>query len=186
MSFSDGVFAIIITISVLGISAPSEGSFDQLSELMHHLLIYFLSFLYVGIYWNNHHNLLFALKDVTAGVMWSNLILLFCLSLLPIATEWVGKSHNSPIAIVFYGAVLMMSGATYFMLTKTIAKAKNTPIKVGAVLFKATKEIISIAAYLIAIPLAFVNPWLAKVIFILVAFLWIIPDRRIEKFLADE
>lgn len=185
-SFSDGVFAIIITISAMGISASSEGSLDQLSKLAHHLFMYLLSFLYVGIYWINHHYLVHTLRSVTAGVLWSNLIFLFCLSLLPVATEWVGKSHGSPIATVFYGGVLLMSGSMYFVLTETIIKAEGATFKFKGQLAQAMKEKISILIYLIAIPLAFVNHWLAKAIFILVACLWIIPDRRIEKFLADK
>jgi uncharacterized membrane protein len=167
-AFSDGVLAIIITIMVLEIKAPDDDNFDSLQHLIPVFLSYVLSFIYVGIYWNNHHHMFQVVKRVNGSILWGNLFLLFWLSLIPFATSWIGEHHFSAVPMSIYGFVLLMCSIAYNLL-------QNKIIKIDL------KGKISTLAYLSAIPLAFVSPWISGLLYIAVAMLWIIPDSRIEK-----
>ena len=180
-AFSDGVLAIIITIMVLEMKVPHGDSFSALQALLPVFLSYVLSFIYVGIYWNNHHHMLHATRTVNGGVLWANLHLLFWLSLLPFATGWMGENHFSSLPAALYGGVLLMAGLAYKILARRIIAADGTASPLARAIGRDAKGSASIVLYLLAIPLAFVSSWLAIVIYLLVALMWVIPDRRIEK-----
>ena len=183
-AFSDGVIAIIITIMVLELKVPEAVGPSELKPLLPVFLNYVLSFIYVGIYWNNHHHMFHSTKQVTGGMMWANLYLLFWLSLIPFTTAWVGQNHLAEIPTATYGFVLLMAAIAYYILQRTII-AQQGP---GSILAKAIgadwKGKISPVCYLSAIPLAFVNPTISMVLYVFVALLWLIPDRRIERVLV--
>ena len=183
-AFSDGVLAIIITIMVLELHVPKGGSFSSLRPLLPVLLTYVLSFVYVGIYWNNHHHLLHATKHVKGSMLWANLHLLFWLSLFPFVTGWMGENGFAPHPTVLYGMVLMMAGFAYWVLERTIIAVEGR----GSVLAKAIgqdrKGILSVLIYAFAIPFAFFVHWVAQCLYVLVALIWLVPDRRIEKALS--
>jgi len=183
-AFSDGVIAIIITIMVLELKVPEAVGPSELKPLLPVFLNYVLSFIYVGIYWNNHHHMFHSTKQVTGGMMWANLHLLFWLSLIPFTTAWVGQNHLAEIPTATYGFVLLMAAIAYYILQRTII-AQQGP---GSILAKAIgadwKGKISPVCYLSAIPLAFVNPTISMVLYVFVALLWLIPDRRIERVLV--
>jgi len=183
-AFSDGVIAIIITIMVLELKVPHGTDLSALTELLPVFLSYVLSFIYVGIYWNNHHHLLHATEHVNGKVLWANLHLLFWLSLLPFVTGWMGENHFGPLPTALYGAVLLMSALAYVLLTRAIIRCggKN-PILAAAVGGDFAGKI-SIGLYAAAIPLAFINQWISDVLYVTVAALWFIPDRRIEKVIS--
>ena len=184
-AFSDGVLAIIITIMVLELHVPEGGDFSALRPLLPILLCYVLSFVYVGIYWNNHHHLLHATKRINGSVLWANLHLLFWLSLFPFMTGWMGETSFAPHPSALYGMVLMMAGTAYWILERTIIAAEGE----GSVLAKAVgqdrKSIASVVIYAAAIPLAFFGHWISQGLYVVVALLWLVPDRRIEKTLAS-
>jgi uncharacterized membrane protein len=179
-AFSDGVIAIIITIMVLELKVPEDNSLASLGPLAPVLLSYVLSFVYVGIYWNNHHHMLSTVHKVTGGVLWANLHLLFWLSLFPFATAWMGENHfaGSPTAI--YGVVLLMAALAYWLLQHSLIAAEGA----GSVLRRAVgsdwKGKLSPVLYLGGIALTFWRPWAAQLVYVLAAMLWLIPDRRIE------
>jgi uncharacterized membrane protein len=184
-AFSDGVIAIIITIMVLELKAPAQANgFTDLKPLLPVLLSYVLSFIYVGIYWNNHHHMFHSTEKVTGGILWANLHLLFWLSLFPFTTAWVGANHLAPTPVAVYGFVLLMAAIAYFILQHAIIAQQGR----GSLLAKAIgndwKGKLSPVCYLAAIPLAFVSVWLSNCLFIFVAILWLVPDRRIERVLA--
>ena len=180
-AFSDGVIAIIITIMVLEMKVPHGDSFSALQALLPVFLSYVLSFIYVGIYWNNHHHMLHATRTVNGGVLWANLHLLFWLSLLPFATGWMGENHFSSLPAALYGGVLLMAGLAYKILARRIIAADGATSPLATAIGRDVKGSASSVLYLLAIPLAFVSSWLAIVIYLLVALMWVIPDRRIEK-----
>jgi uncharacterized membrane protein len=184
-AFSDGVLAIIITIMVLGLKVPHETNLGALQPILPVFLSYVLSFIYVGIYWNNHHHLFHSTKRVSGGILWANLHLLFWLSLFPFATGWMGENHLESTPTAFYGGVLLMAGVAYYVLQRAII-AEQGP---GSLLAEAVgcdwKGKLSPVLYFVAIPLAFVSPWIANAIYVFVALLWIIPDHRIERILAQ-
>jgi uncharacterized membrane protein len=184
-AFSDGVLAIIITIMVLELKVPHETNLGALQPILPVFLSYVLIFIYVGIYWNNHHNLFHSTKRVSGGILWANLHLLFWLSLFPFATGWMGENHLESTPTAFYGGVLLMAGVAYYVLQRAII-AEQGP---GSLLAEAVgcdwKGKLSPVLYFVAIPLAFVSPWIANAIYVFVALLWIIPDRRIERILAQ-
>ena len=184
-AFSDGVLAIIITIMVLELKVPHGADWASLSNLMPVFLSYVLSFVYVGIYWNNHHHLLHAVKHVSGGVLWANLHLLFWLSLIPFVTGWMGENHFYPLPVALYGGVLVMAGVAYWILVHCIIATEGKDSLVAQAIGKDMKGIISVVIYLIAMPIAFVSVWIALVGYIAIALLWLIPDRRIEKKLQD-
>ena len=180
-AFSDGVIAIIITIMVLELRAPHGDSLEDLRALLPVFLSYVLSFVYVGIYWNNHHHMLQATRKVTGGVLWANLHLLFWLSLFPFATAWMGESHFSSSPTLLYGVVLLMAAVAYFLLQSVIVAAEGPDSLLKQALGRDWKGRASPVLYLLAIGASFRWPWLAQCLFVLVALLWLIPDRRIER-----
>jgi uncharacterized membrane protein len=183
-AFSDGVLAIIITIMVLELKVPHGDTPEALLPLMPVLLGYVLSFIYVGIYWNNHHHLLFATKHVNGGILWANLHLLFWLSLLPFVTGWMGENHFAALPSALYGVVLLMSGFAYWVMSRVIVASEGPDSLLAKAVGKDRKGMISVVLYAVAIPLAFVNPWIAQAFYVSVALMWLIPDRRIERLIG--
>jgi uncharacterized membrane protein len=182
-AFSDGVIAIIITIMVLEFRRPDEVSLAALMQLLPHVLIYALSFVYVGIYWNNHHHMFHAAKSVTGGVLWANLHLLFWLSLVPFASSWMGEHIRESLPVGLYGVVLFMNGFAYFILARVLVRHEGPDSVLARALGKDQKTLGSVAAYAIAIPAAAFAPALSLGLYAVVAAVWLIPDRRIEKVL---
>jgi uncharacterized membrane protein len=185
-AFSDGVIAIIITIMVLELREPQGTGLADLKPLLPIFLSYVLSFIYVGIYWNNHHHMLHSTKHVTGGILWANLHLLFWLSLFPFVTAWVDENHLAATPTAVYGFVLLMAAIAYYILQRAIIKLQGTDSLLAAAIGKDWKGKVSPALYLIAIPLAFVSPWISTGLYVFVALLWLIPDRRIERVLAKQ
>lgn len=178
--FSDGVIAIIITIMVLEMKVPHGAELSDVLTLLPVFTSYILSFVYIGIYWSNHHHLLYAVKNIDSVVLWANLHLLFWLSLMPFATGWMGENHFAPYPVALYGVVLLMAAIAYFLLVLSIGR-KNASPDIHQALGNKIKERASIALYLIAIGGTFIHTSIAEAIYVLVAALWFIPDRRIEK-----
>jgi uncharacterized membrane protein len=185
-AFSDGVIAIIITIMVLELKVPHGATVESLTPLIPNFLGYVLSFIYVGIYWNNHHHLLHACDSVTGSILWANLHLLFWLSLFPVTTDWIGENHSAAAPSILYGAVLLMAALAYAILQHAIIAAQGP----GSMLRKAVgadwKGKASPALYLLGIAAAFRSPPLAQGLYVLVALLWLVPDRRIEATLVHK
>ncbi|HTO53586.1 MAG TPA: TMEM175 family protein [Myxococcota bacterium] len=179
-AFSDGVIAIIITIMVLELRPPQGVALESLRGLAPVLGSYVLSFVFVGIYWNNHHHLLHATHSVTGRVLWANLYLLFWLSLIPFGTAWLGQSRAAPWPTAIYGFVLFMAGGAYQLLEGAILAHQGPGSQLAAVLGERRKEWLSVTSYLAAIVLAFVSTWLSLALYVAVAALWFTPDRRIE------
>jgi len=184
-AFSDGVLAIIITIMVLEMKVPHGTHWQTLQTLIPVFISYVLSFIYIGIYWNNHHHLFHAVKYVNGGVLWANLHLLFWLSLLPFVTGWMGENHFAATPTALYGAVLLMAGVAYWILVHCIIVEEGKNSLVAKAIGKDIKGIISVVTYAIAIPLAFYNVVPALLGYFLVSLLWLVPDRRIEKTLLN-
>ena len=184
-AFSDGVLAIIITIMVLEMKVPHEANLAALRPLIPVFLSYVLSFIYLGIYWNNHHHLLQAVRQVNGRILWANLHLLFWLSLFPFVTGWMGENHFATVPVAIYGAVLMMAGIAYSILARALISHHGKDSTLAMALGRDFKGKISVLFYAVAIPLAFVHSWFACAIYILVAVMWLIPDRRIEKTLES-
>jgi uncharacterized membrane protein len=185
-AFSDGVLAIIITIMVLELRVP-EGEDDRLTALAPLIpvfLSYVLSFVYVGIYWTNHHHMLHAMKKVTGPILWANLHLLFWLSLIPFVTAWMGENHFAATPTALYGVVLLMNAIAYTILQSLIIASQGPASLLGRAVGNEVKEKASMALYVVSIPGAFLSPWISQACFILVALIWLVPDRRIEKELA--
>lgn len=180
-AFSDGVLAIIITIMILEIKVPKNDSFESLKPLIPVFLSYVLSFVYVGIYWNNHHHLMHTVKKINASIMWSNLFLLFWLSLIPFGTSWIGSQRLAPIPTCTYGFILLMCAVSYTLLQNSIIKQQGSESVLAKAVEKDFKGKISLACHIIALPLAFASPWVSEILYVIVALLWVIPDRRIEK-----
>ena len=184
-AFSDGVLAIIITIMVLELKVPHGTDLEALAPLFPVLLSYLLSFIYIGIYWNNHHHMLHAASKVTGGILWANLHLLFWLSLVPFVTAWMGDNHFAPLPVALYGVVLFMAGCAYFILARALASHHGADSAIARALGDDFKGKISVAIYAVAILLALYLPALAGVLYVAVALIWLVPDRRIEKALAE-
>jgi uncharacterized membrane protein len=180
-AFSDGVLAIIITIMVLELKVPHGSDFATLQPLLPVFLSYLLSFVYVGIYWNNHHHLLKACRRVNGGILWANLHLLFWLSLFPFVTGWMGENHFTPLPTALYGAVLLLAAIAYYILQSRILADHGPDSELVASFGKDWKGKLSPFLYAIAIVASFFGPWLATVIYLSVALVWLIPDRRIER-----
>lgn len=185
-AFSDGVIAVIITIMVLEMKSPHGTGLAALPPLIPVFLSYVLSFVYVGIYWNNHHHLLHATEHVEGGVLWANLHLLFWLSLTPFATAWMGENHFAPWPVALYGVVLLFAGTAYFLLTRTLIAHHGTGSKLAASIGNDKKGMASVVIYAAAIPLSFVQPWIACACYALVAIIWLVPDPRIERTLDQK
>ena len=184
-AFSDGVIAIIITIMVLEMKVPHGEDIATLVPLIPVFLSYVLSFVYLGIYWNNHHHLLNAVKTVTGSMLWANLHLLFWLSLIPFATGWLGENHFAAAPAALYGAVLLMAGVAYFLLQQLIIASQGPDSIVKRAVGGDWKGKLSPVLYAIAIPLAFWRQWISLGVYVVVALIWLIPDRRIERVLRD-
>jgi uncharacterized membrane protein len=180
-AFSDGVIAIIITIMVLELKVPHGAELADLKQLAPVFLSYVLSFANVGIYWNNHHHLLHTVKKVSAGILWSNLHLLFWLSLMPFTTGWMGENHFATWPVVIYGINLLLCAIAYTILAQTIARSHRNDAEIAKLIQFSLKDKISLASYIASIPLAFYYPWISGALFIAVAMMWFIPDRRIER-----
>ena len=184
-AFSDGVLAVIITVMVLEMKSPRGTDLAALSPVIPVFLSYVLSFVYIGIYWNNHHHLLHATQRVNGATLWANLHLLFWLSLVPFTTAWMGENQFAPWPVAIYGAVLLLAGVAYYILTKALIKLHGRDSTLATSIGADTKGKISIAIYAAALPLAFVRAWVAGVCYIAVAIIWLIPDRRIERKLSQ-
>jgi uncharacterized membrane protein len=184
-AFGDGVIAIIITIMVLEMKVPHGADVLALRPLIPIFLSYVLSFMFVGIYWNNHHHLLQAVRNVNGRILWANLHLLFWLSLTHFVTSWKGQSHFAAWPVALYGAVLLFAGFAYFILTRALISHHGKDSALAIALGQDFKGKVSLMCYAVAIPASFVNPWLACALYVLVAVIWLIPDRRIEKALAE-
>jgi uncharacterized membrane protein len=180
-AFSDGVLAIIITIMVLELRMPHSGTMASLRPLLPAFLSYLLSFIYLGIYWNNHHHLLHTVKKVSGGILWANLNLLFWLSLVPAVTAWMGENHFVASPTALYGVVLLMAAIAYYILQLAILQKQGPESILAKALGDDFKGKSSIVLYVIAIPLSYINAWIAGSIYVLVAFIWLIPDKRIER-----
>jgi len=185
-AFSDGVVAILITIMVLELKVPHDASWGALLALKPVLLAYVLSFVYLGIYWNNHHHLIYATERVTGSVLWANLHLLFWLSLVPFATAWMGENSFATVPIAVYGCVLLAAGIAYTILVRTIINQDGPSSKLAAAIGSDIKGYLSLALYILAIPLAFVRNYIAGAIYAVVALMWLIPDPRIERRMGHE
>jgi len=179
-AFSDGVIAILITIMVLELKVPQGTDWTALRPVLPVFLAYVLSFVFLGIYWNNHHHLLHATERITGGIMWANLHLLFWLSLVPFGTGWIGENGFGAVPTAVYGGVLLMAGVAYTILVRTILRNEGPHSKLAHAVGGDMKGNVSMLMYAIAIPMAFVNTWIADAIYVAVAMTWLVPDRRIE------
>ena len=178
-AFSDGVIAIIITIMVLELKVPQGADLASLRELAPVLASYVLSFVYVAIYWNNHHHLLHACERINGAIMWANMHLLFWLSLIPFVTSWVGEYRDAPLPAAAYGVVLLMAGMAYLVMERQMVRENGAQSVLAEAVGRDRKGLVSLIGYGAAIALAFVSPWLADLIYALIAVIWIVPDRRI-------
>ena len=183
-AFSDGVIAIIITIMVLEMKTPPGADLVALRAVMPVFVSYVLSFVFVGIYWNNHHHLLQAVHHVNGRILWANLHLLFWLSLTPFVTRWMGESHFAPWPVALYGAILLCTGIAYFILTRTLIAHHGQESPLATALGRDVKGKVSLVFYVVAIPVALANSWLACALYVVVAIMWLVPDQRIEKTVA--
>ena len=185
-AFSDGVIAIIITIMVLELKVPHGANVSELLPLVPVVLSYALSFIYVGIYWNNHHHLFMATERVNGLIMWLNLHLLFWLSLIPFVTAWMGENHFSPRPTALYGIILLMAAGAYWLLQRAIIAEHGSGAALGKALGADYKGKLSPLFYTLAIGVSFWNQWIADAIYVGVALMWLVPDPRIERELAPE
>ncbi len=186
-AFSDGVLAIVITIMVLEMKVPHHAAaLADLKPLLPVFLSYILSFIYVGIYWNNHHHMFHVTRRVTGGILWANLHLLFWLSLFPFTSGWMGENHFAAVPTAVYGVVLLMAAIAYFLLQRSIIREQGSGSLLAAAVGRDLKGKLSPLFYLLAIPLAFVSPWISGGLYVLVAAMWLIPDKRIERVLQRQ
>ena len=180
-AFSDGVLAIIITIMVLEFKVPEEVTLHALIPVIPVFISYLISFIYLGIYWNNHHHLFQITEKVNGNILWANLHLLFWLSLIPFVTSWIGENHVASTPVAVYGLVLLMSGIAYYILQKVIINNHEDDFALRKAIGKNIKGTLSLFLYTVGLLLSFVNTWLAIACYIIVAIMWVIPDKRIEK-----
>jgi uncharacterized membrane protein len=185
LAFSDGVLAIIITIMVLELKIPHGDKLEDLKPLIPIVVSYILSFVHIGIYWNNHHHMMYAVKKVNGVILWANLHLLFWLSLLPFVTGWMGENYFTTIPVALYGLDLFMSSIAYFILSQCLLKYEGKRSVLAAAVGNDFKGKISSILYVLAIVLAFINAWTSLGIYTLVAMIWVIPDKRIEKVISE-
>ena len=185
-AFSDGVLAIIITILVLEMKVPDGNSLQDLKPILPKFISYVLSFIYIGIYWNNHHHLMQVVNKVSGQVLWSNIHLLFWLSLVPFATAWMGENHFSEWPVIFYGFILLMAAVAYYILAHCLTSIHAKDSALVQALGKDKKGTVSVVLYIVGIFCTFLNPWIGFSIYVLVAAIWFIPDRRIEKKISTE
>ena len=184
-AFSDGVLAIIITIMVLELKVPHGADWHALQPLVSKILSYVLSFIYIGIYWNNHHHMLHATTRVTGAAMWANLHLLFWLSLVPFVTDWMGENHYEALPVAAYGVVLLLAAVAYTILQATLMRQRDHNAALAEAIQRDGKGKVSLVLYLAAIPLAFVATAAAIALYVIVALIWLVPDRRIERVLTE-
>jgi uncharacterized membrane protein len=182
--FSDGVLAVIITIMVLEMKVPLGGDLAALLPLLPVFTSYVLSFVFVGVYWNNHHHLLHAANHVTGGILWANLHMLFWLSLIPFVTGWMGQNNFAGLPVALYGFVQLMAGFAFFILAQSLVATHGRDSTLARAIGRDFKGKASLVIYLVAVPLAFVSPLVAFVLYVAVAIVWIVPDRRIERAVA--
>ncbi|HXW26790.1 MAG TPA: TMEM175 family protein [Xanthobacteraceae bacterium] len=185
LAFSDGVIAIIITIMVLELKAPHGADWKDLGPLVPGFLSYVLSFTFVAIYWNNHHHMLYTVTRVNGTILWANTHLLFWLSLIPFATAWSGENHFAPVPTALYGVAFLMPGCAYYLLARAIIRVEGTDSTLARALGRDIKGKGSIVIYAAAVGLAFVNQWVSMALYVAVALMWLIPDRRIERALVE-
>jgi uncharacterized membrane protein len=185
-AFSDGVLAIIITIMVLELRAPTETSARVLVPLLPHICSYVLSFIYIGIYWNNHHHMFQVTERISGGVLWANLHLLFWLSLFPFVTDWMGESHLAETPTICYGVVLLMAASAYLILQTVIIRGQGHDSRLARAIGSDVKGKLSAVLYAVAIATAFFQPLISGAIYVIVALIWLVPDRRIERTMARE
>jgi uncharacterized membrane protein len=185
-AFSDGVIAIIITIMVLELKVPQGTNLAALRPLIPELLGYVLSYVFVGIYWNQHHHLLHAVHKINGRVLWANLHLLFWLSIVPLVTDWMGENHLAAVPVALYGAVLFMAGVAFMILSRELVACQDPDSVLARALGKNYKSKASLLFYAMAVPLSFVNARISVALYVLVALMWFIPDRRIERAVAEE
>jgi uncharacterized membrane protein len=184
-AFSDGVLAVIITVMVLEMKSPQGTDLAALKPVIPVFLTYVLSFIYIGIYWSNHHHLLHAIQRVNGATLWANLHLLFWLSLVPFTTAWMGENHFAAWPVAVYGVVLLMAGVAYFILIRTLIRLHGQSSTLATAIGADRKGKISMAIYAVAVPLAFVRAWIAGACYVIVAVIWLVPDRRIERKLKE-
>lgn len=184
-AFSDGVLAIIITIMVLEMKVPHDPTFEGLIPIIPVFISYLISFIYLGIYWNNHHHLLHSIKKVSGGVLWANLHLLFWLSLVPFVTGWMGENNFAPATMTLYGFVLLMAAISYWILAHTLMRQHGKDSLISQALGNDIKGKISIVIYISGIVVAFFNHWISAGLYVFVALMWLVPDTRIEKAIKD-
>jgi TMEM175 potassium channel family protein len=184
-AFSDGVIAILMTIMVLELRVPEGSDWEALRPLLPVFLTYVLSFVFLGIYWNNHHHMLHATGRINGKILWANLHLLFWLSLVPFVTGWMGENHFAPLPTAVYGGVLFLAGIAYLILERAIVLEEGPESKLAAAIGAETKGKLSAALYAVAIALAFVDQRISDVIYVFVALMWLVPDRRIESKLKE-
>lgn len=184
-AFSDGVIAIIITIMVLELRIPHGDSIEDLKPIIPHLLTYVLSFVFLGIYWNNHHHLLHTAQRINGKILWANLHLLFWLSLIPFVTGWMGENHFASLPTAVYGVVLLFAAISYTILQRTIIVSHGPGSKLKEAVGSDFKGKLSMLLYVTAIPSAFINQWISDAIYVAVAMMWLVPDKRIESKLKD-
>ena len=184
-AFSDGVVAILITIMVLELKVPHGPDLSALSGFLPVVLSYVLSFVFLGIYWNNHHHLFQAVKRVDGRVLWANLHLLFWLSLVPWATAWMGENHDAPVPVALYGGILFLAGCAYYVLDHLLISLHGKESTLGRAIGEDTKGIVSVVLYAAGVGLAFLRPAIALALYVTVAVIWLVPDRRIEKILTQ-
>lgn len=184
-AFSDGVIAIIITIMVLELKVPHGDSLRELVALIPVFLSYLLSFIYVGIYWNNHHHMLHTVQKISGGILWANLHLLFWLSLVPFVTGWMGENHFAATPTALYGVVMLMAAIAYYILQQSIISAQGENSLLKKALGRDLKGMVSPVLYLLAIAGASIHTWISDIIYVLVALMWLVPDKRIENALRD-
>jgi uncharacterized membrane protein len=185
-AFSDGVIAIIITIMVLEVHVPHGADWAALTAIAPNLVTYVLSFVYVAIYWNNHHHLLHTVTRVDGLILWANSFLLFCLSIIPVATAWMGQNLLAPVPTAIYGGTLLMPAIAYYLLVKAIIHQHGEHSVLAEAVGDDFKGRISLVLYIAGIVLAFFNPWLSMGLYVLVAIMWLVPDRRIETIIRRE
>jgi uncharacterized membrane protein len=185
-AFSDGVIAIAITVMALELPKPDGASWDALRADAPVLLAYLLSFVYLGIYWNNHHHMLAAVSRVSGSVLWANLHLLFWLSLVPFVTGWISEERFAPIPTGAYGFVLLLAAVAYWILQNRLLRAQGPDLRLRAAVGRDLKGKLSPALYIAGILLTFASQWLGLAVYVIVALIWLIPDRRVERLLADE
>jgi uncharacterized membrane protein len=184
-AFSDAVIAILVTIMVLDLRPPSGHGFDDLGPLLPKLLVYLLSFTFLAIYWNNHHHLMQVVERIDGRVLWANMALLFWLSLTPAATAWLGPNTHATAPVVVYGIVLLGAAIAYFILARTLSAVHTPDSQLAVALGKDWKGKLSVVAYVVGIAVAFVEPWAAIGIYVAVAIVWLVPDRRIERLTSE-